>query len=98
MIPKSGRRFSEKISATCLLQAAHAIRLDGPVEALERQFSDRLGHRQIFDRGPHLAVDEDLTIGSLPAKAGSKIDHHSDRRVVEPALKANPAERGIAVR
>ena len=77
--------------------AAAVERAYRPVEPLERELAGGLGAGRVLDGGLHLAVDEDLPVLGVGAQARREIDHRADRRIVEPALEADAAERGIAV-
>ena len=68
------------------------------MEALQRQCVQRLKLGDFFDGHTDLVVDQNLSILRFRAQPRRQICHRADGGVIETALEADAAERGITVR
>src|SRR5687767_4286900 len=69
------------------------VRRNGLVEPLQHERLDLLDLHQRLDGLQDGPGDENLTVLGLGAEARGEVRHAADRRVVEPALEADPSQR-----
>jgi hypothetical protein len=67
-------------------------------KSFQRKFTEGLSLHVGPNRGIHFAVDQNLASLRPLAQSGCEIYDRADRRILEPAFKADPPERSIAFR
>ena len=78
--------------------AHHIVRRKRPPDPLQLELADWLDLHGILDLHQHARANENLTGLGLVAKPRGDVRHRANGGVVEPALEADGAERGEAVR
>src|SRR5262245_63244583 len=68
------------------------------MKTLEEKLAGGFSLGRLLDGCLDFAVDQDLPIVGISAEPGSEVDDCSDRPIVEPALKSDPAKGRVAVR
>jgi hypothetical protein len=76
----------------------YIVRRQWPPDPLQLELTDRLDLNGVLDLHQHAPANENLTGLGLVAKPRGDVRHRANGGVVEPALEADGAERGEAVR
>jgi hypothetical protein len=81
-----------------LRSGQYIVRRQRPPDPLQLELTDRLDLHGVLDLHQHSRTDEDLSGLRLIAQSRGNVRHGPDSGVVEPAFKADSAERSEAVR
>src|SRR5262245_56896720 len=84
-------------SHTLLFQCSHVEHRYGLRKALEREFSQGLGLKELCQRHIDPLADENLAPAGLSTQAGGEVSNRSNGRVVHPTFKADHAQGSIAL-
>ena len=76
----------------------HIVRRQGPPDPLQLELTNWLDLHGVLDLHQYPGTDENLSWLGFVAKPRGYIGHRPDSGIVEPALEADGAQRGKAVR
>src|SRR5207248_545523 len=89
--------LTRRPSARALPQSPNVERRDRPVQSFQCQLAGGFDLGEGLDRALNLAVHQDLSVARLATQPSRKIHDGADRRVVEPALEPDRAQRRVAL-